>query len=115
MSALASGIPTSTNESAAKVKQIPGWKQLQKLLPYVARYKKQVVLGLIALAAMGIAGALQPLAFGIIMDCVSGHAQALGRLNQTMPALAHWLTIAYQPSSGRTLAIYCIATLIVVA
>ena len=49
-------------------KSIPGWKQLSKLLPYIARSKGQVVVGMLTLAAMGIVGTLQPLVFGVIMD-----------------------------------------------
>jgi ATP-binding cassette subfamily B multidrug efflux pump len=58
---------------------------------------------------------VQPLTFGVIMDCLSGNARALGQLNDAMPRLAHWITFAYQPSSRRTLLIYCVATLIVTA
>src|ERR1700722_8885135 len=101
--------------SVPEAKKVPGWKQLQKLIPYLGRYKGQVVLGLITLALMGTAGALQPLTFGVIMDCLSGNARALGQLNDAMPRLAHWITFAYQPSSRRTLLIYCVATLIVTA
>lgn len=67
-------------------KRLSGWKQLRKLLPYLSRCKAQVVVGMIALAAMGIVGTLQPLAFGVIMDCLAGNAQPLGRW-QTLPAL----------------------------
>ena len=42
-------------------KPIPGWKHLSKLLPYIARCKGQVAVGMVALAAMGIVGTLQPL------------------------------------------------------
>ncbi len=101
--------------SIPQPKKVPGWKQLQRLLPYVGRYKGQVVLGLVTLAVMGIIGALQPLAFGIIVDCLSGNAQPLGQLNNTMPGLAHWLTFAYQPSSRHTLVVYCVLALIVTA
>ena len=72
-------------------KPVPGWKQLSKLLPYIARCKGQVAVGMVALAAMGIVGTLQPLVFGVIMDCLSGNAQPLGRLGQMSPRLAHAL------------------------
>jgi ATP-binding cassette, subfamily B, multidrug efflux pump len=96
-------------------KPTPGWKQLKKLLPYIARSKGQVAVGMVTLAAMGIVGTLQPLAFGVIMDCLSGNAQPLGRLSQMSPRLVHFLIPAYAPSSVRTLIIYCIAALVIVA
>jgi ATP-binding cassette, subfamily B, multidrug efflux pump len=99
----------------SRAPKVSGWKQLQKLIPYLGRYKGQIAVGLVTLAAMGIAGALQPLSYGVIMDCLSGNAQPLGALNQTMPRLAHWLTVAYLPSSRRTLAIYCLAALVITA
>ena len=96
-------------------KPTPGWKQLKKLLPYIARSKGQVAVGMVTLAAMGIVGTLQPLAFGVIMDCLSGNAQPLGRLSQMSPRLVHFLIPAYAPSSVRTLIIYCVAALVIVA
>jgi len=99
----------------AASKPTPGWKQLKKLLPYIARSKGQVAVGMVTLAAMGIVGTLQPLAFGVIMDCLSGNAQPLGRLSQMSPRLVHLLIPAYAPSSVRTLIIYCLAALVIVA
>jgi len=96
-------------------KPVPGWKQLRKLLPYIARSKGQVAVGMVTLAAMGIVGTLQPLAFGVIMDCLSGNAQPLGRLSQMSPQLVRLLIPAYAPSSVRTLIIYCLAAVVIVA
>src|SRR5437899_7910016 len=96
-------------------KPVPGWKHLKKLLPYIARSKGQVAIGMVTLAAMGIVGTLQPLAFGVIMDCLSGNAQPLGRLSQMSPRLVHLLIPAYAPSSVRTLVIYCLAAVVIVA
>jgi ATP-binding cassette, subfamily B, multidrug efflux pump len=96
-------------------KPISGWKQLKKLLPYIARSKGQVVIGMLTLAAMGIVGTLQPLVFGVIMDSLSGNAQPLGRLSEMTPRLAHALIRDYAPSSSRTLVIYCLIALAIVA
>ena len=98
-----------------KSKPMRGWKQLQKLLPYINRCKGQVVVGLIALTAMGIVGTLLPLTFGVILDCLSGNAQPLGRLSRMSPRLIHLLIPAYHPGSARTLVIYCLAALAIVA
>jgi ATP-binding cassette, subfamily B, multidrug efflux pump len=96
-------------------KPVPGWKHLRKLLPYIARSKGQVAIGMVTLAAMGIVGTLQPLAFGVIMDCLSGNPQPLGRLSQMSPRLVHFLIPYYTPSSVRTLIIYCLAAVGIVA
>jgi ATP-binding cassette subfamily B multidrug efflux pump len=104
---------TGVAQPASRPKTVPGWKQLAKLLPYLARCKGQVAVGMVALTAMGFVGTLQPLVFGVIMDCLSGNAQPLGRLGQTSPALAH-LIPAYQPSSVRTLIIYCLAAVVII-
>ena len=96
-------------------KPVPGWKQLKTLLPYIARSKGQVAVGMVTLAAMGVVGTLQPLAFGVIMDCLSGNQQPLGRLSQMSPRLVRLLIPAYAPSSVRTLVIYCVAAVVIVA
>ena len=96
-------------------KPVPGWKHLKKLLPYIARSKGQVAIGMVTLAAMGIVGTLQPLAFGVIMDCLSGNPQPLGRLSQASPRLVRLLIPDYAPSSVRTLVIYCLAAVVIVA
>ena len=70
---------------------------------------------MVALALMGIVGTLMPLAFGVIMDCLSGNAQPLGRLAEISPRMAHFLLHGYHPRSARTLAIFCLAALIIVA
>ena len=105
----------SSPSDVAKPKPVPGWKQLSRLLPYITRFKGQVAFGMVGLGLMGIVGTLQPLAFGVIMDCLSGNAQPLGQLGQTSPWLLHTLVHGYAPSSERTLAIYCLVAIAIVA
>jgi ATP-binding cassette, subfamily B, multidrug efflux pump len=92
-----------------------GWKQLLKLLPYLSNRKGLVAIGLVTLAMMGIIGTLLPLSFGVIMDCLAGNAQPLGRLSQAWPQLVQFLIPAYQPSTARTVIIYCLVALAIVA
>ncbi len=107
---------TVTSSAAPpKAKPVPGWQQLRKLLPYMGHFKGQVAVGMLALALMGIVGTLMPLAFGVIMDCLSGNAQPLGRLAEMSPRISQFLLYGYAPRSIRTLAIYCLAALIIVA
>ncbi len=115
MSSAARTPPALAGQPLVHTKKMPGWRQLQKLLPYVARYKKHVAVGLVTLAAMGIIGALLPLVFGVIMDCLAGRPQPLASLNEAMPRLARLFASVYQPLSVRTLVIYCLAAILIVA
>jgi ATP-binding cassette subfamily B protein len=105
----------SSSAHSTTPRPLPGWKQLLKLLPYLSSRKGRVAIGLATLAAMGIIGTLLPLTFGVIMDCLAGNAQPLGRLSQVWPGLTQLLIPAYQPSSTRTLATYCLIALAIVA
>jgi len=105
MSALAQ--PAAT--SAAQPQRKPsGWQNLKPLLPYLARYKGMVVLGLLLDALMGIVGALPQLAQGIITDCLSGLPQPLSTLAGTARRLLWPLLRYYAPVSRRALGIYCL-------
>jgi ATP-binding cassette subfamily B multidrug efflux pump len=95
-------------------KPTPGWKQLMKLLPYISSRTGPVFVGLITLAMMGIVGTLLPLCFGVIMDCLAGNARPLGRLSQAWPNVVNVLIPAYQPSSARTVIIYCLIAVLIV-
>jgi ATP-binding cassette subfamily B protein len=100
--------------AAVSAKPVSGWKQLLKLLPYLSNRKGLVAIGLVTLAIMGIVGTLLPLSFGVIMDCLAGNARPLGRLSQAWPDLVQFLIPAYQPSSARTVVIYCLVALLIV-
>ena len=84
MSAIAQ---TAAVPAARPVKKPSGWDHLKSLLPYVKRYKGMVALGLLALALMGIVGALPQLIIGAITDCLKGSPQALSTLSGTSRAI----------------------------
>ncbi|HSY59828.1 MAG TPA: ABC transporter ATP-binding protein [Terriglobales bacterium] len=103
MSAIAQPVPAV----ARPPKKPSGWENLKPLLPYVARYKGMVALGLILDALMGIAGALPLLIQGIIADLLNGLPQPLTTLTGTARAtLAPFLRL-YSPLNTHALAIYC--------
>ena len=79
----------------------------EDLLPYVARYKGMVALGLLTLALMGIVGALPQSIIGIITDCLKGSPRALSTLAGTSRAILHPLLAFYAPLSRHALGIYC--------
>lgn len=94
---------------AARPERKPsGWDNLKPLMPYVARYKGMVVLGLVLDALMGMVGALPQLIQGIIADCLSGLPQALTTLSGTSRAILRPLLSFYAPMDRRAVGIYCL-------
>jgi len=100
---------------AATARPASSWRQLLKLLPYLSNRKGPVGIGLVTLAAMGMVGTLLPLSFGVIMDSLAGNFRPLERLSQAWPDLMQFLVPAYQPSSARTVIIYCVVAVVIVA
>jgi ATP-binding cassette subfamily B protein len=104
-----SAIAQPVAAQAARPERKPsGWDNLKPLLPYVARYKGMVVLGLVLDALMGMVGALPQLIQGIIADCLSGLPQALTTLTGTSRAILRPLLLFYAPLDRRALGIYCL-------
>jgi len=104
-----SAIAQPAAATAAQPQRKPsGWQNLKPLLPYVARYKGMVVLGLFLDALMGIVGALPQLVQGIIADCLSGLPQPLSTLAGTARRILWPLLRYYAPVSRRALGIYCL-------
>jgi ATP-binding cassette subfamily B multidrug efflux pump len=102
-----SAIAQPVSAAARPAKNPSGWQNLKPLLPYVARYKGMVILGLLLDGLMGIAGALPLLIQGIIADLLNGLPQPLTTLTGTARAtLAPFLRL-YAPLNNHALAIYC--------
>jgi len=94
---------------AARLQRRPsGWQHLKTLLPYVANYKGMTAVGLLALALMGVVGALPQLIQGIIVDSLNGLPRPLATLAGTARAILHPILAFYAPRSHRALALYCI-------
>ena len=89
-----------------------GWQHLKPLLPYIARYKGMVVLGLTFDALMGIVGSLPQLIQGIITDSLNGLPQPLSTLTGSARHLLSPLLKYYAPFNKRALAIYCITIVV---
>src|SRR6202167_3528578 len=103
MSAIAQPVPASAARPAAK--PATGWQNLKPLLPYVARYKGMVALGLILDMLMGIVGALPQLLQGIITDSLSGLPRPLSTLSGSARRFVWTLLKYYAPLSTHPLAI----------
>ncbi len=91
------------------------WKSLRGLLPYIGRFKGRVALGLILLGAMGVVGNLPPLIIGAIVDSLSGNPLPRAISGGIMRPLMLPLLPYYRVSSMKTLLVFCLAVVAVVA
>jgi ATP-binding cassette, subfamily B, multidrug efflux pump len=97
-------VATAASESGCAL----GWRQLRNLAPYLQRYKRMVALGLLALLAVGIVGALPQLLIGVITDCLKGSPRPLSTLSGTPRDLLQPIFSLYTPFSRDTLRLYCL-------
>ena len=94
--------------AAPPQKRPTGWQDMKSLLPYLARYQGQILVGLLALALMGILGAVPQLVQGIIADCLTGLPRPLTTLGGAARHLLSPLLSHYAPMNARALGFYCI-------
>src|SRR6201998_4500349 len=93
-------------------------------MPYLRRYKWSIVLGLLVVVVMGSGGNVIPLATGVITDTLAGNpvhfehsAAAHDRVllpEVTASALSRSIPY-YEPSSRKTLGIYCLIVIVCVS
>jgi ATP-binding cassette subfamily B protein len=112
MSAIAQPVSATARRPARKTS---GWEHLKPLLPYVARYKGMVALGLTLDLLMGLVGALPQLIQGMIMDSLGGLAAPLTTLSGTARRILWPLLKYYAPLSRHALYIYCITIVLAMA
>jgi ATP-binding cassette subfamily B protein len=104
-------------------KRTSSWRHLLALTPYLKKYRGGIALGLVTLVLMGIIGTLIPLATGVITDSLAGNAQPFlsaqpGHGGTAAVLAGGWLSRLapfYAPNSRRTIGIYCLALLAIVA
>jgi ATP-binding cassette subfamily B multidrug efflux pump len=99
----------------ARPARVSGWAQLMRLMPYVARHKGEVVIGMITQIGMGITGTLLPLIMGAAVDCIKGAAAPLAQLGRLTQISLGFLLPYYHPGNARTLAVFCSALIIICA
>jgi ATP-binding cassette subfamily B multidrug efflux pump len=98
--------------AAPPKKKSSGWEDMKSLGPYVSRYKGQTFVGLVALALMGVLGAVPQLAQGIIADCLTGLPQPLTTLSGTTRHVLRPLLSQYAPFSTHALGFYCLVIIV---
>jgi ATP-binding cassette subfamily B protein len=107
-------------EPAKKGAKVSSWENLRGLLPYLARYKGAIALGMLTLLLMGLIGNVVPLTTGIITDTLAGSPRPFELAMHGahyLPPLS-WLSNLvpyYQPHSRQTLLIYCLILIACIA
>jgi ATP-binding cassette, subfamily B, multidrug efflux pump len=102
-----SAIAQPVAAAARRAKKPSGWENLRPLLPYVARYKGMVALGLVLDLLMGIVSALPQLVQGIIADCLNGLPAPLTTLGGNARAVLWPILRYYLPLNRHALGIFC--------
>lgn len=98
-----------TAVSAARPQRQPtGWDNLKPLVPYVLKYKRTTLIGLAALAMMGLVGTLPQLVIGVIVDLLRGSPRPLATLTGVSRHVLHPLFALYAPFSRHALGIFCL-------
>ncbi len=115
----AAATATQSTEQKKKAPKASSWKNLSGLLPYLGRYKAAIALGLLTLALMGIIGNVVPLATGIITDTLSGSPRPFAHTHSPVGSIGAdtlgKLVPYYEPSSRKTLLIYCLVVVVCIA
>lgn len=90
------------------------WRELGRLLPYIAPYKRATFFGLLVLILMGFVGAAQPLIIGALTDLLDRAPRPLPNLTGLSRTLMSPILRFYAPASRHALGMLCLALVIVV-
>jgi ATP-binding cassette, subfamily B, multidrug efflux pump len=110
MSAAAQAVTTAQTGR----KHPPSVNHLRSLIPYVARYKGGVLLGMLMTVGLGVTGILAPIYTGAIFDALSGAPAPMAKLGRVGQIALGPLLKYYVPDARHTLAIFSIALVAVV-
>ncbi len=113
---------TGQGATAAQKSQQPqahssAWKNLLGFVPYLARYRPAIALGLLALVLTSIVGNIIPLATGVMTDILAGSDRPFQSNTHTKALAGDWLNRDipfYAPHSRHALGIYCLILIICV-
>jgi ATP-binding cassette subfamily B protein len=92
-------------------------KNLLGLMPYLARYRPAIALGLIALALTSVVGNIIPLATGVMTDILAGSPRPFQSNTHAQALAGDWLSRDipfYAPHSRHALGIYCLILVVCV-
>jgi ATP-binding cassette, subfamily B, multidrug efflux pump len=97
-----------TAVGVVKPRRPSGWDNLKPLVPYVMRYKRTTIIGLLALTMMGLIGTLPQLIIGTIVDLLKGSPKPLETLTGFSRYILHPLFALYAPLSRHALGVFCL-------
>jgi len=91
-------------------------KNLLGLVPYLARYRPAIALGLLALALTSIVGNIIPLATGVMTDILAGSPRPFESNTHAKALTGDWLSNIpfYAPHSRHALGTYCLILIVCV-
>ena len=91
-------------------------KNLLGLVPYLARYRPAIALGLLALALTSIVGNIIPLATGVMTDILAGSPRPFESNTHAKVLTGDWLSNIpfYAPHSRHALGTYCLILIVCV-
>jgi ATP-binding cassette, subfamily B, multidrug efflux pump len=115
---------SKTGQTASAAKKSPqaqehssAAKNLLGLVPYLARYKPAIALGLLALALTSIVGNIIPLATGVMTDILAGSPRPFQSNTHAQALAGDWLSRGipfYSPHSRHALGIYALILIVCV-
>src|SRR5260221_4289187 len=92
-------------------------RNLLGLMPYLARYKPAIAIGLLVLALTSIIGNIIPLATGVMTDILAGSPRPFESNTHAKALAGDWLSRGipfYAPHSRHPLGIYCLLLVVCV-
>src|SRR5216684_2085697 len=115
---MSNGAKTTRKPSASQpAQQASSAKNLLGLMPYLARYRPAIVLGMLALGLTSIIGNIIPLATGVMTDILAGSDRPFQSNTHAKALAGDWLSRDipfYAPHSRHALGIYCLILVICV-
>jgi ATP-binding cassette, subfamily B, multidrug efflux pump len=91
-------------------------KNLLGLVPYLARYRPAIALGMIALVLTSLIGNIIPLATGVMTDILAGSPRPFQSNTHSQILAGDWLSHIpfYAPHSRHALGVYCLILIVCV-
>src|SRR6266852_3113889 len=114
---MSNGAQTARKPSASQPAQQASARNLLGLMPYLARYRPAIALGMLALALTSVIGNVIPLATGVMTDILAGSDRPFETNTRAQALAGGWLSRDipfYSPHSRHALGIYCLVLVVCV-
>jgi len=114
---MSNGAKTARKPSASQPSQQASSRNLLGLMPYLARYRPAIALGMLALALTSVVGNVIPLATGVMTDILAGSDRPFQSNTHAQALTGDWLSRDipfYAAHSRHALGIYCLVLIVCV-